>query len=72
VKEIDVNMPALRLLTPQGLQRIYEAALQVLDEVGMEFDSARALDLLEGAGCRVDRVTCRVHFPPELSRRASH
>jgi trimethylamine--corrinoid protein Co-methyltransferase len=66
VKEIDVNMPALRLLTPQGLQRIYEAALQVLDEVGMEFDSARALDLLEGAGCRVDRVTCRVHFPPEL------
>jgi len=56
----------LRLLSHEDLERIHQASLRVLDEVGMKVDHAGALDLLEGAGARVDRATGMVRFPPEL------
>ena len=58
--------PALRLLAREDLERIHQAALRILDEVGMIIDLPAALDILEGAGARVNRATSRVTFPPEL------
>jgi trimethylamine---corrinoid protein Co-methyltransferase len=56
----------LRFLSHEQMQRIHDAALGILDTVGMVFDHGGALDLLEGAGCRVDRKSRRARFPAEL------
>ena len=57
--------PRLRwdVLSPDELQRIHEATLQVMEQVGIRFPSARALDVLEAGGCRVDRARQVVRLP---------
>ena len=61
-----MNSPALRLLTREDLERIHQASLRILDEIGMQVEHARARDILAGAGARVAKANNRVHFPPEL------
>ena len=56
----------LRLFTREELERIYQASLRVLEEVGMQLDHPHALDILEGEGARIDRKKNRAYFPPEL------
>ena len=56
----------LRFHTPAQLDRIKQATLDILETVGVRFPSARALDILEGHGCTVDRERQVVRFPPEL------
>jgi trimethylamine--corrinoid protein Co-methyltransferase len=48
------------------MKAIHEAAVQVLDEVGMWVDSDEALNYLEDYGCRVDYDSRMVHFPPDV------
>ena len=61
--------PALRFLSEPEIQRIHQAALDILERIGMRFPSEEALDLLEshGAACG-DRAIVR--FPPELVEKA--
>lgn len=55
-----------RVLSDRDIQRIHQAALEVMEEVGVKFPSARALSLLEEAGCKVDRETAVARLPATL------
>ena len=57
---------SLHVLSPEELARIHQASLRILDEVGISIEHEGALDLLEGAGARVDRRTSRACLPPDL------
>jgi trimethylamine:corrinoid methyltransferase-like protein len=56
----------IRYLDPDEMQRIHQAALRILDEVGMQVDSREALEYLQAFGCRVDFDRHRVKFPSDL------
>ncbi|HHY38721.1 MAG TPA: hypothetical protein GX507_07340 [Clostridia bacterium] len=60
--------PKLRLsfLSPDDIERIHNAALLVMEEVGVRFPSHKALDILEGAGARVDREKMIARLPGDL------
>jgi len=51
------------VLSDSDIERIHEATLEILEEVGIHFPSARALDILERNGCTVDRVTEMARLP---------
>jgi len=56
----------LELLNPEQLERVHQASLTVLRDMGVEFMSSEALDVLERAGAEVDRETQIVRFDPAL------
>jgi trimethylamine--corrinoid protein Co-methyltransferase len=60
----------IRLLDDGQLDRLRDATLRILDEVGVKFPSTTALEILAGHGARVDRATQVVRFPPDLVLRA--
>ena len=51
------------VLDPQGLERIHDATLEIMEEVGIRFPSEKALAILEENGCEVDRATQVVKLP---------
>lgn len=61
-------MPALQIsiLSPEDIQRIQTASLDILDRVGMVIHHAGVLEKLADAGARVDFDSRRVCFPPDL------
>lgn len=59
----------LKMLSPEEMEAIHRAALEILDTVGMWIDSDEALDYLQGVGCRVQREKRIVRFPPEVVQR---
>jgi trimethylamine--corrinoid protein Co-methyltransferase len=54
------------ILSADQLQAIHQASLRILEELGIEFLSDRALDILGRAGARVDRDSRLVRFDPGL------
>ena len=52
--------------TPAQLDRLKQATLDILEHVGVRFQSDKALDLLAEHGARVERATQIVKFPPEV------
>jgi trimethylamine--corrinoid protein Co-methyltransferase len=56
----------ISVLSPDELRQVHAAALRILEEVGMCIELPAALDILEGAGARVDRATSRAYMPPDL------
>ena len=56
----------LRYLNTVEMEAIHEAAVQVLDEVGIWVNSEEALNYLDDYGCRVDYDTRIVRFPPDV------
>jgi trimethylamine--corrinoid protein Co-methyltransferase len=48
------------------LDRIKQATLDILDTVGVQFQSEKALNLLAEHGVRVDRAAQVAQFPPEI------
>ena len=60
----------IKILTPEEMERLHGAALQILDRAGMVIDHADALEHLRQAGCRVDSDRKRVSFPPEVTQNA--
>lgn len=50
-------LPPVEILDASDLNRLIDAAFRVLQESGLEFLSARCLDILERNGCKVDRET---------------
>jgi trimethylamine---corrinoid protein Co-methyltransferase len=63
-------MPHTRaLLSDSQLEQLHQAAVRILAEAGMRFESQRLLGYLERAGARVDPARCRAFFPPEMTAR---
>ena len=60
----------LRFLNSIEMETIHQAALQILDDVGMWIESEEALHYLEDFGCRVDWDRYRVRFPASLAQAA--
>lgn len=56
----------LKIMSESQVKEIHEKAMNVLADLGMIFAYDEALDLLEAAGCTVDRQTQKVKFPREL------
>jgi trimethylamine--corrinoid protein Co-methyltransferase len=62
------NTPSYDVLQVGGLQKIIDAILQLMQEIGIRFDShERAIDLLSGAGCNISSEGI-VTFPTDLVR----
>ncbi len=70
---INPIVPRLRweVLSSSDIERIHEATLEVLEETGVHFPSARALDALERGGCRVDRATSVARLPRAIVMEAA-
>ena len=49
-------------IDPEGVEAIHEASMRILEEIGILFLNDEALDILEAAGCDVDRETKRVRM----------
>ncbi|MGB9722327.1 MAG: trimethylamine methyltransferase family protein [Chloroflexia bacterium] len=67
-----ITNPRLRLdvLSPEDVQRIHTATLEVIETVGVRFPSEKALDLWEAHGAQVDRRTMVVRAPGRLIEEA--
>src|SRR5262245_602136 len=61
--------PPLDILTDDALHRIVDAAFRVLEEMGLEFRSERALKLLAENGASVDKASQMVRMDRELVTR---
>lgn len=47
--------PKYNYLPPEGIEKIHETTMRVLEEFGIAFNHDEAVDVLERAGCDVDR-----------------
>ena len=56
------------VLSPDEVERIHGASMQVLDSVGIKVDYAPARDLLGQAGAGVDTANNIVRIPEQLVR----
>jgi trimethylamine--corrinoid protein Co-methyltransferase len=59
----------LRVIDDEGMNRLHEAALQVLETTGLILRGRFLLEALADAGCRVDFERQRAWFRPELVQR---
>ena len=57
------------VLDDAQLQRLHEASLRILGEIGVEIPHADMLERFAAAGARVDREQRRVRIPPEVVER---
>jgi trimethylamine--corrinoid protein Co-methyltransferase len=53
-------------LTDDEIEQIHQSSLEILWERGMRVRHKRAVELLDGAGAKIDHETHMVHFPPQL------
>ncbi len=53
------------VLSPDQEDRVHHLSLRLLAETGLKFLSPETWPILEAAGCRVDRESGMVRFPPE-------
>ncbi len=65
----EVKRPKLELLEPSAVERIVDEAMEILKEVGVFVENQKGLQLLGGAGAKVDPKQNRVHIPQDLVER---
>jgi corrinoid protein of di/trimethylamine methyltransferase len=67
-----ITNPALRLdiLSPDDVQRIHSATLEIIEKTGVRFPSPKALDIWEAHGASVDRDTSIVKAPARIIEEA--
>src|SRR5512139_3459331 len=70
IKSITNPKLSLNILTPEEVQRIHTATLDVIENVGVRFPSSKALDIWEANGAQVDRGTSIVKAPGALIEKA--
>ena len=58
--------PPMEMLSADQIESIHLSSLRILEELGIELMSARARDILKGAGAEVDAVTGTVRIDREL------
>ncbi len=56
----------LQLLSGEEQNRIHQASLELLEQVGLAILDAESLAILDGAGAKVDFAGKRVRFPANL------
>lgn len=56
----------IRILSPDEMERIHQAALAILNTIGMKVNHPVALEYLRKHGCLVDTATQIVKFPPQI------
>ena len=61
---LERRVPVYEVLDEAGLERIHEASLQILEQIGIDFRDAEALELWKNAGAEIERW--RVRIPREL------
>ena len=61
-------MEPIRVLTQQQMERIDQAAREILARTGMMIRSEEGMDVLERFGCQVDRASYRVRFPRQVTQ----
>jgi trimethylamine--corrinoid protein Co-methyltransferase len=61
---LERRVPVYEVLDEAGLERVHEASLQILEQIGIDFRDAEALKLWKAAGAEVERW--RVRIPREL------
>ncbi len=59
----------IRVLRADDMERIHQAALTILHDVGMKIDSQRALTYLRRAGARIDDASHVVRFDRKMVQR---
>jgi trimethylamine--corrinoid protein Co-methyltransferase len=53
-------LPPLELISPEQIEQLHLASMHILENVGLDFFDAEALDIWAQAGARVDRAARRV------------
>jgi len=66
IKSITNPKVRLEVLTPQDLQRLHDATLQIIEKVGVRFPSGKAQEIWSAHGATVDRQKGIVRAKPEL------
>jgi trimethylamine--corrinoid protein Co-methyltransferase len=70
IKSIHDPKLSLNILTPEEVERLHTATLDIIENTGVRFPSRRALDIWEAHGARVDRDTMIVKAPGSLIEEA--
>src|SRR4030066_1182074 len=66
IKSITNPKLNLEILTPEEIQRLHTATLDIIESTGIRFPSKRALDIWEANGAHVDRNTSIVKGPGQI------
>ncbi len=66
IKSVTNPRLKLQLLSPQDIEKIHQATLDVIESVGVRFPSPKALDIWASHGASVDRETSIVKAPGSL------
>ena len=66
IKSITNPKLKLEILTPQEVQKLHDATLHIIENVGVRFPSKRALEIWEANGATVDHESMIVRAKPEL------
>ena len=66
IKSITNPKLSLDILTPEEIQRLHTATLDIIETTGIRFPSKRALDIWEAHGAQVDRNTSIVKVPGQI------
>jgi trimethylamine--corrinoid protein Co-methyltransferase len=70
IKSITNPALSLNILSPQDIEKIHTATLEIIESVGVRFPSSKALDIWEAHGAQVDRETSIVKAPGALIEEA--
>ncbi len=65
-KQPQLRFPPLELVSSDELESLHLASLEILKDIGMEFMSPDARELLKKAGADVNETTHMVHFDPDM------
>ena len=66
IKSITNPKLNLDILSPEEVERLHTASLDIIESAGIRFPSKRALDIWEANGARVDRNTSIVKVPGQI------
>lgn len=61
---------SIKLLSKEEMDRVHTVSLEILEKVGMAVLDNEALEILDGAGAKVDIDSRRVRFPAHLVQQA--
>jgi trimethylamine--corrinoid protein Co-methyltransferase len=70
IKSITNPKLSLEILSPEEIQRIHTASLDVIETAGIRFPSKRAMDIWEAHGAQVDRNSSIVKIPGHIIEEA--
>lgn len=70
IKSITNPKLELEILTPQEVDKIHDATLHIIENVGVRFPSKRALEIWEANGAKVDHESMIVKVKPHIIEEA--